>query len=251
MASAFFAFALLTATQQAHAQDLSPPSTGAVTESTTGTTTGGPTPGPPGSPPEAAKLDKEEKKDSKRGLEWVYLNADAGFSYIDMTGLSNSSLAVQQTSSAGPMFGLGAGIRLFILTLGARANMNMLSSFNLWQLDAELGIHIPIGHWDPYFGLHGGYCFVGSLDNGVSGSPSLSITGADAGAQLGVDYYFNHFVSLGLDLSGNLLFLHRPPTALPTGVASQLPANDQALYSQTGDSVGFGVAPSLHVGLHL
>jgi hypothetical protein len=232
---------LLSFAKNAHAQDLAPPSTGAQADPSS-------TPPPPA---EDAKLGTEEKKDSKRGLEWVYLNADAGFSYISMDSLSNSNLGVTNSSSAGPTFGVAAGIRLFILTLGARANLNALSSFNLWQMDAELGIHIPIGHWEPYFGLHGGYCFVGSLDDGISGSPNVSVTGGDAGAQLGLDYYFNHFVSLGIDVSGNALFLNRPPTALPAGVSSQLTASQQAIYKQSGDSVGLGVAPSLRLGFHL
>lgn len=225
---------------RANAQDLTPPSTGPAPEVST-----------TAPPPEDAKLGSEEKKDSKRGLEWVYLNADAGFSYISMDSLSNSNLGVTNSSSAGPTFGVAAGIRLFILTLGARANLNALSSFNLWQMDAELGIHIPIGHWEPYFGLHGGYCFVGSLNDGLSASPNLSVTGGDAGAQIGLDYYFNHFVSLGIDVSGNALFLSRPATTLPASVSSQLTPSQQAVYQQSGDSVGLGVAPSLRLGFHL
>jgi hypothetical protein len=226
--------ALLLMAPSARAQDLAPPSTGTPTDTSN--------PGAAAPPPEEAKLDKEEKKDSKRGLEWVYLNADAGFSYISMNSLSSSTLSVQNTSSQGPTFGVAAGIRLFILTLGVRANLNTLSSFNLWQMDAELGFHIPIGHWEPYFGLHGGYCFVGSLADGVSGSPNVTINGGDAGLQLGLDYYFNHFVSLGLDVSGNLLFL-TGTAQVPAALASAVPAS--------GDSIGFGIAPSLHLGFHL
>ncbi len=230
---------LLSLARSANAQDLAPPETGAPVDPAA-------TPPPP---PEDARLGNEEKKDSKRGLEWVYLNADAGFSYISMDSLSNSNLGVTNSSSAGPTFGVAAGIRLFILTLGARANP--LSTFNLWQLDGELGFHIPIGHWEPYFGLHGGYCFVGSLDDGLTGSSSLSVTGADAGAQLGLDYYFNHFVSLGIDVSGNALFLSRAATTLPPAVAAQLTPSQNALYQQSGDSVGLGVSPSLRLGFHL
>jgi len=240
-AAAPLAVSLCFVASQASAQDLPPPSTDTSPTGTPGTTA--PTTSPP--PPEGAKLANEEKKDSKRGLEWFYLNADAGFSYINMSSLSASTLSVQNTASEGPTFGVGAGIRLFILTLGVRANLNALSTFNLWQMDAELGIHIPIGHFDPYFGLHGGYCFVGSLSDGLSGSPNISINGGDAGLQLGLDYYFNHFVSLGIDVSGNLLFLTGTST-VPAAVASQVP-----LASQSGDSVGFGIAPSLHLGLHL
>jgi hypothetical protein len=204
-------------------------------------------PTPVHSHPHRSARESSSTRPSKRGLEWVYLNADAGFSYINMTGFSGSNLVTVNNAAAGPTFGVGAGIRLFILTLGVRANLNELSTFNLWQLDGELGFHIPIGHWDPYLGLHGGYCFVGSLDDGLSGSSAnLSITGGDAGLQVGVDYYFNHFVSLGIEGSGDALFLSRPAVA-PSG----LPPEAAMAYQASADSVGFGVIGSLHLGFHL
>lgn len=249
LSSALAAAALVSSlASRASAQDLAPPPPMAPTAT--------PDPNAP-QPGEEGKLNKEEKKDSGRGLEWLYLDAHGGFSYIDMATFSASSLGLAQTSSAGGALGVGAGIRLFILTLGARATVNELSMFNLWQLDGELGFHIPIGHFDPYFGLHGGYAFVGTLDSSAissaaSGNPNVAIHGGDAGLQVGLDYYFNHYISLGLELSGNALFLHRPPLALPAGIpASAIPASEQQLYNSSGDSVGLGAIGSLHVGLHL
>jgi hypothetical protein len=244
--SGLLAGAIFSAHATASAQDLAPPAVGDPSAPNTANTTN-PGAQPPPPQPEGAKLDTAEKKDSKRGLEWVYLNADAGFSYINMTGFSGSNLVTTNNAAAGPTFGVAAGIRLFILTLGVKASLNELSTFNLWQLDGEIGFHIPIGHWDPYLGLHGGYCFVGSLDDGLSGSTAnLSITGGDAGLQVGVDYYFNHFVSLGLEGSGNALFLSRPAIA-PAG----LPPQAAMAYQASADSVGFGVVGSLHLGFHL
>jgi hypothetical protein len=237
----------------AHAQDLAPPSTGPSTGPADGAPSATPSaPGAtPGVPPEGKRLEKDEKKDSGRGLEWFYLDADAGFAWANMASLSSSNLGIKQTSSQGPTFGAGAGIRLFILTLGARANLDQLSSFDLWRLDAELGLHIPLGNFEPYFGLHGGYCFVGALDAGVSGSPNLSVTGGDAGLQIGFNYYLSHYFSIGLDVSGSALFLHRAPPSLPPAVAAQLSPTDLMAYQQTGDSVGLAVAPAFHLGLHL
>jgi hypothetical protein len=196
--------------------------------------------------------DADKKKDKGRGLEWFYLTADGGFSYVNMASVSSSKLAVQNASSDGPAFGVGAGVRLFFLQLGAQANLNALSSFNLWQLDAVLGFHIPLGHLEPYIGFHGGYCFVGSLDDGLSTTGGPSITGGDAGLQVGLDYYFNHFVSLGVEGAGNLLFLHGSPPPLPAGVdANMLTSQQKTVYDESGDSVGLGLSVTLHLGFHL
>jgi hypothetical protein len=240
--------ATMTSAPRAHAQDLAPPPTGNA----------GDAPPPPATtqPPPAhtdSEEKKEEKKDSGHGLEWVFLNADAGFSYINMTSISSSNLNPSTVSNAsqGPKFGVGAGVRLFILTLGVHANLNELSMFNLYQFDGELGFHIPIGHFEPYLGLHGGYCFVGSLSDAISNTANLSITGGDVGAQLGFEYYFNHFVSIGIEGAASAYFLQRPATTLPASAAAMIPAADQALYQQSGDSVGFGASGMFHVGFHL
>jgi hypothetical protein len=262
VAAPSLACALLLLSASASAQDLAPPSTGepAADDSAASAPKDG------NAKPDDKKADDEKKKDSGRGLEWVYLNAGAGFSYIDMSVISASNLlpgpltatSNQPSASQGPAFSLGAGLRLFILTLGARATLNELSAFNLWQIDGELGLHIPIGHFEPYFGLHGGYCFVGTLSDGLSGltsgsqSPAIQISGGDFGAQLGLDYYFNHFVSLGIDVSGSLLFLQRPPAPLPKLPAGvTVPASLQSDYAKSGDSIGAGVAPTLRLGFHL
>jgi hypothetical protein len=214
---------------------------------------------PPASAPPSATPPPEEP--SGHGTEFFYLSADAGFSYIDMASFSSSSFGIQKTSSEGPMFGVGAGLRLAILSLGVRANLNELSDFNLWQLDAELGLHIPSRHWDVYLGIHGGYAFVGTLDSSSlsqvasQSAGAVSIYGGDAGIQLGADYYFNHFLSLGFELAGSALFLHRPPVALPADFSSLPPAQQSVvtgnpLYASSGDSVGLGAAGSLHFGVH-
>ena len=85
------AAALLLVSGTALAQDLTPPSTGATSPppdpSVPLPPAGTATPPPPAASSEGEKLDKDEKKDSGRGLEWLYLTADAGFAYINMSSL--------------------------------------------------------------------------------------------------------------------------------------------------------------------
>jgi hypothetical protein len=217
-----------------------------------------PTATPTGAPLAALPQDSPEKEEG-HGTELLYADALAGFSAIDMASFSSSTFGVTKTGSFGPMFGAGAGVRLSILQLGVQANLNQLSDFNLWQLDAVLGLHVPSRHWDIHFGLHGGYAFVGTLDStsvsqvASQSAGAVSIYGGDAGLQLGADYYFNHFLSLGFELSGNALFLHRPPVPLPSGIPAAQLAQVQAdpLYKSSGDSVGLGGVASINLGVHL
>jgi hypothetical protein len=219
-------------------------------------------PTPQGDRAQGEKLAYEEKKDSGRIFEVFWADVEGGFSYINMQQFSSSSLQIQNATAWGGMLGLGAGVRLLVFTLGVRARLNELSAFDFWEINGEVGCHIPIKKWDPYFALHGGYTFVGSLTSSAAGDSAsmpasdISVHGADAGLSVGLDYYFLSVLSLGLDVTGEGLFLSRPPAALPSGF-DQLPAAEQnmiksqPIYSASGDSVGFGVSGSLHLGLHL
>lgn len=199
----------------------------------------------------------------------MWLNAEAGVSYIDMEQFNSTKLGLTSTTAGGAMFGAGAGIRLFIFTLGVRGRLHQLSTFNLWQVDGEAGLHIPLGRFNPYISLHAGYSFVGTLNSGDFSSPALpglsspassssdvAVHGVNAGLSLGFDVYFGHFFSIGLDATGDALFLKRPPVPLP---ASLTPAEQMALlaqpgastlYQNSGSSLGLGVAGSAHLGLH-
>jgi hypothetical protein len=219
----------------------------------------------PGSQAETTqKLDEAERKDSGRGFELFYLDGSVGASYINMAQFASTSLDVGNASSAGPAVSLGAGLRLFILTLGARARYNALSAFSMWQLNGELGFKVPVKSIDVLLGLHGGYSFVGSLANagdaGNSSTPTssdaVSIRGFNGGLDLAVDYYVTPLFSIGLGLLGDVLFLKRPPLEKPAAF-SMLPAEQQAainnspLYQATGNSAGVQLAGGLRLGLHL
>lgn len=196
-----------------------------------------PAPGNPSNqPPPPASSD--ESQDSGLGLEWVWLNADAGFGYVNMASFSESNLSIQKNSSSGPAFGIGAGVRLLFLTAGVRARDLQLSAFNLWEIDGEAALHMRIWRIDPYFGARGGYAFVGSLDSSsvqtaAGTQPSdVAVHGFNVGAMVGIDYYFSSLVSLGFDGNMEFLFLKRPPVPLPAGVsASMIPPAQQALYN--------------------
>jgi hypothetical protein len=238
------AAALLLASGRASAQDLEPPPPMATS------------PYAPAYSPNAS----DQSQDSGLGLEWVYLNADAGGAYTNMQSLSETNLALKQTASAGGAFGFAAGLRLLFFTLGARARVLELSDFNLWELDGEAAFHIRIWRIDPYFGVRGGYAFVGTLGSGAvslasgSSASDVSVHGINVGPMFGLDVYVSSLVSIGVDANAEFLFLKRPPAPLPPGITqadvAMLPAQQQQLYSLSGSSIGFGAVLTAHLGIH-
>jgi hypothetical protein len=214
-------------------------------------------PGQPPPPPQSTSS-SDENDDSGLGLEWVWLNAEVGASYVDMTSFSASSLGLVKTSSGGPSFGFGGGVRLLFFTLGVRARDLVLSDIgNLWLLNLEAAFHTRIWRIDPYFGVRGGYNFVGSLSGSsvqvaTGGSPSdVSVHGFNVGPMFGIDLYLAKLFSIGADVDAQFLFLQRPKPALPAGITeSMLPPQYQTLYNNSGSSVGFGFTGAAHLGLH-
>ena len=232
-----------------------PPPTLAPPPPIASTAPGSPTATAPSQPSTAQRLDDADKKDDKRGLEWVWAQAEAGFSYYAL-GAFSQDLSLTRTNHAGGVVGVAAGIRLLFFTLGARFRYNLSPAFNLWQLNLVAGFHVPVGSWDPYFGVHGGYSAIGKLgDSSVSGLVTgssidqLDVKGFNVGINFGVDYYLASFFSLGLDATIEFIYLHRPPLPLPAGVPVSAVAGNP-LYESSGDTAGLGALASVHAGLH-
>lgn len=254
-ASALLVLTFALSASPAAAQDLSAPPP--MTSTTTSTTQSYPT-------DTTRRLDEAEQKDSGRNFELVWIDASAGASYIDMQQFSNEKLSLAKSQSAGPAFSLGAGIRLVIFVAGLRARYNALSSFDLWQLNAEAGLKIPISKVDILFTGHGGYSTAGRLGDAGLSLPSTTASAADdvavrgfnAGLDFAVDYYITPLFSVGAGVIGDFLFLKRPKLDAPPGFASLSPAQQaeitsSPLYSAAGSSAGFQFGGGLRLGLHL
>lgn len=199
-------------------------------------------------------LARADEEDSGRGLQFVWLNAEVGYQYVDLGALSGSgllpspeavdALALDPTQS-GLSFGGGAGVRLLYFTFGARFRYGAFSQFDLWSLLGEAGFRIPYGNFEPYVNVGAGYVTLTSIDaarqEATAGAGSLQIRGVDVRMALGFDYHLSDTFSVGPQLGADLLLLSRP------GVAG---APGGAVYAADGSSVGLSLQASLVLGLH-
>ena len=206
------------------------------------------------------QLDESERHDSGRNLELVWVDGQVNGSYINMSQFSSKSFAIDKTSSAGPAFSVGAGIRLLVLVLGARLRYNALSAFNMWQANAEVGLKIPIRSFDFLLNVHGGYSWVGSLGDAnkatdtstPTSNDAVSIRGFNAGLETGLDYYITPLFSVGLGALADFLYLNRPAIDKPAGLtaAQQQAVNNDPLYKRSGSTAGFQLGGGLRLGVH-
>jgi hypothetical protein len=213
----------------------------------------GPPPPPQYSPPPQSatqqQLNAGDSASSFRRFEVVYLNAEVGGAYVNV-----GDKFTNHASQGGVGLGLGLGLRFLTWTLGVRGRVAPLSAYTLIEANLEAGFHLPVGAWDPYLNVHGGYARASmnsqplvftigatSVDFGSVTPPSPS--GGDFGGSLGTDYYFSALFSLGVDATLDALFLSTGDTTLAT-------AGNRSIQLQGQSSTGVAFLGSAHAGLH-
>jgi len=195
-------------------------------------------------------LEEAEQKDSGRGLEIFYLNAEAGITHLGLQTFKANNLVDSQvvgTTQTGPTFGAGLGLRFLFITAGARFRLSNFSDFQVWTLGAELGLRIPLGMIEPYFTVGGGFAKMGSFSasniGGTAKPSDVSISGYDIRAGFGLDVYVTPVFSIGGNLTGDVIGFSR-------GKVNTAPAAANDVYAQDGSSVGLGGTLTVVAGLH-
>ncbi|HYP98374.1 MAG TPA: hypothetical protein VER96_06855 [Polyangiaceae bacterium] len=203
-----------------------------------------------------AQLDRADKEDSGRGLEFAWLNAEFGPQYVGLQALKADNLVdgtLVDSKGVGMTYGAGLGVRLLAFTLGARFRFGNFSDWQLWTLGAEAGMHIPLGRLEPYFTLGAGYASLGGFKPDAVTPYKPSAHGFDVRGSAGLDYYLSNTFSVGANLSGDLLFLSRSASGalpLPGGASPESQAANAFYGGQDGSGIGAGGTLSLVLGLH-
>jgi hypothetical protein len=134
-----------------------------------------------------------------------------------------------------------------VFTAGVRFRLGSFSEWQLWTLNAEGGLRIPIGSLEPYFTVGGGYASLGSFSTKAPASSKADVKGFNARLSAGLDYYVSNTFSVGGNLSGDVLFLSRSKV---DGAAASTSGNEAAVYAKDGSSIGAGATLTAVVGLH-
>jgi hypothetical protein len=192
------------------------------------------------------ELEKADQEDSGRGLEWVWLNAEIGGEHLGLQTFKANSLVdakLVKTSQTGLVYGAGVGVRLLVFTAGVRFRLGTFSEWQLWTLNAEGGLRIPLGSLEPYFTVGGGYASLGSFSTSAPASSKADVKGFNARLGAGLDYYLSNTFSVGANFTGDVLFLSRSAQASASG-------DEAAVYGKDGSSIGAGATLTAVAGLH-
>jgi len=162
-----------------------------------------------------------------RAHDWepFWIDVQTGFQMIDLRAFdagNDNRITVDfvPVRAAGPSLSLGAGFRVLFLTLGARGTVTHVSdsavasnvgAYDLWSLDAELGMRFVLGKVEPYLVFGAGYSGFGDMGDAIDGvGEGIDIHGANLRTALGFDWHVTGALSLGLRLTGEVLLLARP-----------------------------------------
>ena len=205
-----------------------------------------------------ASLQQADRKDSGRGLKFIWLNGDVGIQSLSLNTFHANNLVDSHTiatSQTGPVYGAGAGLQLVFLTLGGRFRLGNFSAWQLWTLDAELGLHMPLGKLEPYFSFASGYASMGSFSGASSAfdykNSGLGAHGWNTRMGIGLDFYPTHFFSIGALLTGDVLYLKRSThITIPGAQSDPTLAKAQQVYANDGSSVGGAGTLTAVIGLH-
>ncbi len=211
-------------------------------------------PPPPPPLPEQAqteqRLNEAERRDSGRGLQFVWLTPEVGFQWADLSLLSDSDLLdgdVVAADSMGPVLGGGAGLRFLYITGGARFRYALLNDFHLMSIGLEGALRIPMGNLEPYAFVGAGYLnarsFEAEDDVYALGTRAedLAMHGLDARLGGGLDYFVTPVFSVGARLEADFTYLSR---------AATLAAGSGTIYSSDGSGMGLTTSAFVVLGLH-
>lgn len=196
------------------------------------------------------ELEEADKEDSGRGLEWFWLNAEVGAQHLGLQTLKANELVdaeLVETTQTGLLYGAGIGVRLLVFTAGVRFRLGSFDQWQLWTLNAEGGLRIPLGSLEPYFTLGAGYASLGSFSTTAPASSKADVKGFNGRLGFGIDYYLSNTFSVGGNLTGDLLVLSRSAVA---GASTSMMGSEATVYAKDGSGIGAGATLTAVVGLH-
>jgi hypothetical protein len=185
------------------------------------------------------QLDQANAEDSGRGLEFAYFNVEGGIQQFSLQSLHSSGdlvTAPDSSSGVGSLFGAAAGARLLFFTVGPHFRYGHFSNWNLWSLDLDLGLHLPLGNLEPYALVGAGYS---EVDLRNDDGNYFSIKGFNVRLGGGLDYYVTNVFSVGGQITAEMVRLSR-------GAIDHLPE----FYVAKASALGLGFTASAVAGLH-
>ena len=191
----------------------------------------------------------EDRPRDAKGPDVLFLETETGAAYVGLQTLNVKRDVVPtatRSEDIGGFFGIAGGAKLLFLSIGPHARFGRFQDWDLWTLDLDIGFHAPLGAFEPFVRLGGGYARLSRAFDKVPHGGSLRSDGYNLSLALGVDYFVSHYLTIGGRMGGELIGLHRAGVNLNTQDGL---VNDYLKYD--GAALGLALSGGLALGLHL
>lgn len=178
-----------------------------------------------------------EEEEERSSIFWV--TAGAGASYADAVvfDMTNFVPEAQRQNGMGPSIAAAAGVKLFILTLGARATISFLPPFDVGTIALDVGVRIPTPIVEPYARIGFGYAWLGAADYQMPSMSDTSVYGLVLDAGVGFDFYLSDNFAIGAGFDFAFLNLSRQQDDACAPACSISTVN----FEEDGDAAGLQV----------
>ena len=162
--------------------------------------------------------DAEDAEDEGKRFRAFYLEASAGYSWINLGAIRNDNLVpdLMQIRSSGYAFGAGFGLWIKFITLGLQAEVARHDGFDFGTAVLDLGIRIPTPFIEPYIRAGLGFAWLfnpsGGLFEDASGvvwEGEQAIRGVVLDVGLGFDFIVSDLVAIGIGADASLFNVRR------------------------------------------
>jgi hypothetical protein len=205
-----------------------------------------------------AEESQSEKEPDK--IDWLVLQPSIGYRSLHVRKVEfdrddpTPKLIPGSTQAVAP--GLGVGVRLWFVSLMLRPEVAFFqgtrgdafdNSFRLWSFDLELLFRAPLGRFQPYLLLGGGYSAMGALAEVVDGRRREALArGGNVRAGIGFDVFLAQAWMVGLRATIDGIFLSSKVPVSELLTPEQVDTVGQAEH-RARDADGFmsGLSPSL------
>jgi hypothetical protein len=187
--------------------------------------------------------DEEEEDEDSWGV--FYLQALGGYSFANVVQFSQENFVPEATelSGSGLFGGVGAGFRIYWITLGAQATLASYFGFELGTVGLDVGLHLPIPVVQPYLRVGIGYAWMGDADYSDPMLSRTDVYGYAIDAGLGLDIKLARFLSLGAGF--DVAFLNMTRQALTDGNVTGVDIQED------GDAVGLQIRLHAQLTFHI
>lgn len=193
----------------------------------------------------ADDLDPDEEEEDEDSWGVFYLQALGGYSFANVVQFSQENFVPEATelSGSGLFGGVGAGFRIYWITLGAQATLASYFGFELGTVGLDVGLHLPIPVVQPYLRVGIGYAWMGDADYSDPMLSRTDVYGYAIDAGLGLDIKLARFLSLGAGFDA--AFLNMTRQALTDGNVTGVDIQED------GDAVGLQIRLHAQLTFHI